>query len=52
MAIPVTIGTKLFTGKAPFKSVDSLAQSASNEIEVGKTLALGVVYIVDGFLNA
>ncbi len=52
LAIPVTIGTKLFTGQAPFKSVDSLALGVSRDIEVGKTIALGIVALVDGFMNA
>lgn len=52
LAIPVTIGTKLITGQAPFKSVDSLALGVSRDIEVGKTMALGIVALVDGFMNA
>jgi hypothetical protein len=51
MAIPVTIGTKLISGRAPFKNVDSLALGVDRDVEIGKTLALGVVALVDGFLN-
>jgi hypothetical protein len=52
LAIPVTIGSKLITGRAPFKSVDSLALGVDRDIEVGKTMALGIVALVDGFMNA
>jgi hypothetical protein len=52
LAIPVTIGTKLISGQAPFKSVDSLALGAARDVEIGKTMALGIVALVDGFMNA
>jgi hypothetical protein len=52
LAIPITIGTKVFCGSAPFKSIDSLALGVARDVEIGKTLALGIVALVDGFMNA